>query len=127
MFDTNQTIEIPAPYRLGEDAKLHIRWPTDPEWYTRARAKRFVNRRLGRGRNEQSLPQPGEADLKLYETISLNGSPPITAVEASQVLDAIGVASATDAGIEDGLGMVKLETMNGTVTHRMKIPTADQI
>ena len=126
MFDSSTHIEIPAPFRLG-DAVITVRYPTDEEWYRRARSKRIVNRRLGRGVTQPILPEPGEADLTLYQTITQNSSPPLTAAEASQVLDALGQATVTAVTIEKGTAVVDMETMTGPVHLRSKIPTADQV
>ena len=126
MFDTKTKIDIPAPYRLG-DEKLSVRWPTDAEWAARARARKIIIKRLGRGKSETKVPEPGEADLTLYSAISLNGSPEITAAEAAMVLEAMAQATVTGVAIDQGAATIEMETMAGHVTHKAKIPTADQI
>jgi hypothetical protein len=126
MFDSSAQIKMPAPYRMG-DQKLTVRWPTDDEWAKRNRAKKFITRRLGRGKSETIPPEPGETDLQLYEAISLNGSPPVSVAEASMILDALAQCNVLSVQIEEGMGVIEMDTMAGLVTHRLKIPTAELI
>lgn len=127
MFDDTKTYQIPVPARVGTGAMLHIRWPTDEEWCARAKGRRMIQRKMGRGRTQLSPPDPGEHDLKLYAEICVNGSPEITAGEAMMLLDAIGTCTVTDVHVEDNEAVVSLQIVTGEVTHRLKMPTADQV
>jgi hypothetical protein len=126
MLDTGKTIEMHGPFRLG-DQRLTVRWPSDQEWFNRARRKRLIKRSLGRGQSETQMPEPGEPDLGLYEAITTNGSPQLTAAEANGVLDALSLCNVIGVTIEDQGGVVQMVTAFGNVVHKLNIPTADQI
>jgi hypothetical protein len=125
MFDEKAEIGMPAPARVG--GNLLVRWPTDAEWAARSRARKFITRNLGRGKRETVTPQPGEPDLKLYEAISLNGSPPLSAAEAAMVLESLAVAIVTDVQVEGNEGCVTMNILTGQVQHYLRVPTADEI
>jgi len=125
MFDTNAEITIDAPARIG--GKLHLRFPTDAEWNARSRARKFITRRLGRGKSLTEPPKPGEPDLKLYGAICINGTPPLSAAEASMVLEALGQCTVLGVEIEGNEATVRMNVPGGEVVHRLKVPTADQI
>ena len=125
MFDASAEIAMAAPARVG--GTLTVRWPTDAEWAARSRARKFITRRLGRGKSETIAPEPGAPDLKLYEAITLNGSPPLTAAEASMMLEAIGMCLVTNVEVKDNEAVVSMNVVTGPVEHRIKLPTADQI
>lgn len=127
MFDSSKDYKVPVPARVGSGEMLHVRWPNDQEWYTRARSKKLIQRKLGRGRTETVPTPPGEHDLKLYEAISLNGSQPISPGEAQMLLDALGTCTVTDVKIEDNEAVVLMQIVSGEVIHKLKVPTADQI
>lgn len=126
MFDETTEIAMPAPGRLGGGI-VTVRWPNDEEWAARSRARKFITRRLGRGKSETVAPQPGDADVKLYEAISINGSPSLSAAEASMVLDAISTCLVTNVEVEGNEALVSMNVVSGLVKHRLKLPTAEQI
>jgi hypothetical protein len=126
VFDTTANIKMPGPARLGE-VEITVRYPADKEWYARSRARKFVTHNLGRGRKETILPEPGDADSRLFEAITLNGSPAITAAEAAAILDVMSGAMVIDVHTEAGVGIVETQVMTGKAVHKIQIPTADQI
>lgn len=126
MFDSSANMKMPAPARLG-NVELTVRYPADQEWYARARARKYITHNLGRGRRETVLPEPGEADARLFEAISLNGNQPVTAFEAATILDTMAQAMITDVRTEEGIGIVEMITVTGKTVHKIEIPNADQI
>ena len=124
-FDENAEFVMPAPARMG--GNVVMRWPTDQEWNARSRARKFLTRRMGRGKSEMVTPKPGEADRKLYEAITLNGSPPLTPAEASMVLESLGMCLVTDVEVEGNEATVTMNVFTGEVKHRLRVPTADEI
>jgi hypothetical protein len=125
MFDISAEIVLPAPARLG--GELTVRWPSDAEWIARLKARKFIQRRLGRGVTQTIPPKPSEVDLKVYEAISLNGTPALSMAEACQVLDAIGACSAISGKIEGMTATIELNLPTGVVTHHIKVPSAEQM
>jgi hypothetical protein len=128
-FDSKAEIAIPARLAStgGAEQEVLLRYPTDEEWSARSRSRKIIIRRLGRGMSETVPPEPGEADVKLYKTIALNGAPDMTPAEASKVLEALSVADVYDVSIDGGEAAVEMSVMTGRAIHHMKIPTADQV
>jgi hypothetical protein len=126
MFDTTVEIAIRARTSAGKQEIL-VRWPSDQEWYERARRRKIVISRLGRGISETSI-DPGDSDLLLFEKIKQNGAPALTAGEAGRVLDVIAQCDITDCRLEGDEAVVSLQIMGGQpVTHRLQLPSADQV
>jgi hypothetical protein len=128
-FDSQAEYAFPAQVAStgGAPQTIAVRFPTDEEWSARARSRKIIIRRLGRGVSETVPPEPGEADVKLYKAIALNGAPEMTPAEAAQVLTTISTADVFNVQIEGEEAEVEMMTVVGSVRHRMKIPTADQV
>jgi hypothetical protein len=125
MFDS--TAEIGIAWRFGtEKSNIVIRWPTDAEWAERFRRRKILIKRLGRGVNESSI-ESGEADLKLYDQIKLNGAPPLTVQEASFLIDRLTTCEVLGVEVEGEEATVTMNVLAGRVCHRMKLPTVDQV
>jgi len=125
MFDTSSELAIQA--RSGKTkVEIAMRWPTDEEWAERHRNRKIVIRNLGRGMSETDVDST-EADLKLYQAARLNGSPDLTAAEASMVVKVIERADVSDVVIDGEEATVTLQVLGGTVTHRLQLPTPDQV
>jgi hypothetical protein len=129
MFDTKAEIEFDALAAStgGSPQRVVLRWPTDEEWSARWRSRKYIIRRLGRGINQTVPPDPGEADVKLYQAIALNGAPVMTPAEAAKVLDTLAIADVTGVRVEGSEAKVSMMVLTGEVEHTMNIPTADQI
>jgi hypothetical protein len=126
MFDSTATIVINA--RTPEGSKqLEVRWPTDAEWASRMKARKILIKNLGRGIRETVPPDPGQADVALYQTIAINGAPSLTPAEASRILEAIGTCDVTGVTLEGEEAVVDLRVVSGEVHHRLKLPSTDQI
>jgi hypothetical protein len=126
MFDAKAEIEIAMHLQSGGKSVV-VRWPSDEEWAARASKRKILFRRLGRGMSETVTPEPGEADVALYEKIALNGTPTLTKGEAYQVAEALAVASATGVTVEGDRATVTLTVLTGQVSHNLGIPNADQV
>jgi hypothetical protein len=126
MFDASAEIEL--GFRLASGAEsVTVRWPTDQEWAARARSRKFIVRRLGRGVSETVPPAPNEADVQFYEKIALNGTPAVTKGEARQIIDVLATAAVTNVTVEGNEASIDLNVLTGAVKHRVKLPTADQV
>lgn len=126
MFDANAEIELAMRLAGGQQSVL-VRWPTDAEWSARAAKRKIIIHRLGRGSSETIPPEPGDADLALYQQIALNGAPTVTRAEAYQIAEVLCAATATGVTVDGDFATVKLTVLTGEVTHVLKIPTADQV
>jgi len=129
MFDLSCEIAFEARVAStgGSPQEVVLRYPTDAEWIARAKARKLIIRRLGRGVSETVLPEPGEAEVKLYQAIAINGAPAMTPAEAQKVLETIGNCDVIGVELEDNDAEVEAVILNGRVKHRMKLPTADQV
>lgn len=125
MFDLNTTITFPIRTTHGL-TDVTIRWPTDEEWLVHRKHRRLTQRQLGRGNTLNDL-EPGDSDLKLYETIKLNGAPPLTLGEAERVIQTIGRCDVTDVELGSEEAEVSLGILTGPVKHILRIPTMDEI
>ncbi|HEU0180302.1 MAG TPA: hypothetical protein VFV58_39200 [Blastocatellia bacterium] len=129
MFDVTSEIAFEARVAStgGESQEVVLRFPTDAEWITRAKARKIVIRRLGRGISETILPEPGEAEVKLYQAIAINGAPAMTPAEAQKVLESIGTCDVIGVELEGNEADVEAIILNGRVKHHLKLPSADQV
>jgi hypothetical protein len=125
MFDSTSELVIQA--RSGKaKVEISMRWPSDEEWAERHRTRKIQIRNLGRGITETDV-DTAEADLKLYRAAKLNGAPELTAAEASMVVKTIERAEVSDVVIDGEEATVTMQVLGGTVTHRLQLPTADQV
>ena len=125
MFDANRTFTIGLRTASGK-TDVTVRWPTDEEWGAHRRQRRIVQRQLGRGATESEM-DTGDADAKLYEVIKLNGAPPLSAAEASRVVETIGLCDVMDVRLNAEDAEVDMQTSQGRVKHTVRIPTIDQV
>lgn len=125
MFDS--TAEIVVPARTGQGKQeIVMRWPTDEEWCERARRRKILISRLGRGVSETTI-EPGDSDLRIFDKVKLNGAPPLTQGEATRVIETLAQCEATDCRLEGDEAVVELQVMGGSVKHRLRQPSADQV
>jgi hypothetical protein len=124
MFDTtpNITIELRA---TGGKTEVTVRWPTDEEWDLHRRRRRVLLKQLGRGAQETEIDS-GDADARLYETIKLNGAPPLSPGESSVVIEAIGRCNILNVDLGEAEAEVTLQILTGEVKHTVRIPTMDE-
>jgi hypothetical protein len=120
-----QGIRVASAGNLPID--IEIRYPSDEEWSRWLKQKRFTIRQMGRGVSETIQPPPSELDVQLYEKIKLNGAPPLTPAEASRLLDRLQTCQILEVKLEGADAEVETRTSFGTITHRLKIPNADQV
>lgn len=125
MFDTSAEIAITARTASGKQL-IEVRWPSDEEWCERAKRRKILIKRLGRGTSETSI-ESGDADLRIFDKIKLNGAPALTPGEATRVMEAISQCDVTGVQLEGEEAIVELQVTGGTVYHRLKLPSADQV
>jgi hypothetical protein len=125
MFDVNSPIEISMRTATGK-VPVSVRWPSDEEWIQHHKKRKIFLRQLGRGATETEL-ETGEADLKLYETIRIDGAPPLTLGEASKIVKAISTVDVLNVDLGAAEAVVTLRILTGDVKHTVKIPTMDQV
>jgi hypothetical protein len=72
--------------------------------------------------------ESGPGDLKLYDKIKLDGAAPLTAGEATYIIDLLGQCDVLNVELEGGdQAVVTMRVFNGTVTHRLRLPTIDEV
>jgi hypothetical protein len=127
MFDAKAEFHIQARTAGAGIQAIGVRFPTDAEWVERARRRKVLIRRLGRGASETVPAEPGEADARLYEAIKLNGSPALTPAESARILETLATCDVTGVSIEGETAVVDMQIVTGEAKHRFTIPTADQV
>ena len=106
--------------------EVTIQWPADDLWIKRAKTRKAITRVLGRGKQEPDV-DPGDSDLDVYEAARSEGSPDLTAAEATRFVGLLAYAHVLDTDLGPTEATVRLEVMDGIeVTHRIKIPSAQQ-
>jgi len=126
MFNTADTITISLRVAGVGKTDVTVRWPTDDEWATHRKRSRLLMRQLGRGASEYDN-DTANADLKLYETIKLNGAPPLSTGEATVVIRTIAKAEVTKAELGADEAEAELQILTGRVNHTLRIPTLDEV
>ena len=125
MFDSTAEIAITARTATGKQL-IEMRWPSDDDWCDRAKRRKILIKNLGRGISETTV-ESGDADLRLFEKVKLNGAPALTEGEATRVVEAISQCDVTGVQLEGEEAVVELQVMGGAVHHRLNLPTADQV
>jgi hypothetical protein len=126
MFNIADTITIGLRVAGVGKTDITVRWPADDEWALHRRRSKLIMRQLGRGTSEME-PESGAADLKLYETIKLDGAPPLSQGEATAIIKAIGRCDVSRVELGADEAEVDLQILTGSVTHTLRIPTMDEV
>jgi hypothetical protein len=126
-FDTAAEIELGMTLESGDTSVL-VRFPTDAEVADRQRRRPVLIRNLGRGVSQQVPAEPGEADLKLFEHIALNGKPAVTKEEAYQIAEILTAVTVQGVEVEGDRATVTMLIMTGlTVRHTLDVPKTGRI
>ena len=125
MFDCSKEIKITARTDAGMQL-LSVRWPSDQEWDERFLGRKIHVKRYGRGVSE-TIIDPLPADAKLYDKIKLNGAPPLTPAEANLVVERLATCEVMGVEFDGNEADVEMTVLTGTVHHKLRIPSADQV
>jgi hypothetical protein len=125
MFDIDSTIEIAVRTASGK-VPITIRWPSDDEWTTHRKKRKIVMRQFGRGISETDI-ESGDADLKLYQAITVNGNASLTIGEAGKIIEVISQCDVIGVDLGASEADVQLQILTGEVKHVLKVPTMDQV
>jgi hypothetical protein len=117
MFNIADTITIGLRVAGVGKTDITVRWPADDEWALHRRRSKLIMRQLGRGTSEME-PESGAADLKLYETIKLDGAPPLSQGEATAIIKAIGRCDVSRVELGADEAEVDLQILTGSVTQK---------
>jgi len=124
VFDATKEYELGM--RVEAKGPVVVRWPSDQEWTARARGRKILQRRLGRGVTEMVQPEPSDVDLAFYDKIKLNGGTSLTKAEAALVGDTLAACAVTNVELEGDTATVTATVLTGQVKLRLAIPTAAQ-
>ncbi|HZF24029.1 MAG TPA: hypothetical protein VE030_11265 [Burkholderiales bacterium] len=126
MFDTAATITIGLRVAGAGKTDITVRWPSDEEWAMHRKRSKLMMRQMGRGASEMETDSSA-ADQKMYEAIKLNGAPPLTAGEATTIIQAIGKCDVLRVDLGADEAEAELQILTGRVTHTVRIPTLDEV
>jgi hypothetical protein len=108
-------------------ADITLRWPSDEEWAAQRKRRHVIQTQLGRGTALTEIDR-AEADLKLYETVKMDGAPPLTASEATYIIERVEQCDVRGLELGADEAVLDLEIYNGNkVKHTVGIPTMDQM
>lgn len=125
-FDTTAEIVKKMRTESAGLTEVTIQWPSDELWIKRSKSRKELTRVLGRGK-QQPDRDPGDSDLELYEAARSEGSPDLTAPEATRFVGLLAYMQVLNTELGATEATVTLKVMDGIeVTHRLKIPTAQQ-
>jgi hypothetical protein len=127
MFDTKSSITIMGSVADQGIIPLEMRWPTDQEWDARSRALKNIRKDLGRGKSQTVPAPPGPQDVKLFNTIKLNGAPELTPADAQFVLNLIGQCDVLDVTLQANEVTIQMRILTGIVEHKMRVPSMGQL
>ena len=127
MFNMDTNFHFQNMRTSAGTANIVVRWPTDEEWIAHNKRKRIVQTNIGRGVHT-SVQDTGEADLKLYESIKLDGAPPLNTDEATYIIELIARCEVTSLEVGAEEAAVQLTLVKGAeAKHAMRIPTIGEM
>jgi len=88
VFDSSRQISLKL---LGPDGirVAQARFPTDGEWIDRTRRRKIMRISVGRGKSTTTLPEPGEADTKLFAKLLIGEEGTPDPYESARVLEVL--------------------------------------
>lgn len=127
-FKFDNQIEVVNKMRTAAAgvAEVALKFPSDDDWNERARKTRHLHKSIGRGITEPSV-EYGDVDLRIYERVKLNGSPALTELEATRMMELCASAAVTKLELAGDGAQVEMKVMGGTVRHSLeRLPTTDE-
>jgi len=123
VFDSSRQISLKL---LGPDGirVAQARFPTDGEWIDRTRRRKIMRISVGRGKSTTTLPEPGEADTKLFAKLLIGEEGTPDPYESARVLEVLAACEVRDCKREGSVFRVKTQVPGGTTVHIVKLPTA---
>lgn len=128
MIDLSKPLTVPI--LSGTEKRCTVRFPTDAEWCERARKQRVVRHFLGRGKSQTD--EDSETDRLNAELLGKirqdqADGPPLSAAEATLVMNKLERTRVAIAEREGDGFRIKLKTSLGETEHVVGVPTAEQI
>jgi len=107
-------------------AAVVVRFPTDEDWARHAALCRTVFKNLGRGKSETEV-ESAKADHALYNTVRLDGSPDLDAVEVGCIVELLGAFDIRDCRQEGDAYLIEATIHAQAVVIRLKAPTTKAV
>lgn len=125
MFDSKATFEIGIT--SGGRKVCKVRFPSDEEWCTNARAQKSISRDLGRNKVRYE-PFGDEANAALFDKIREDSDTvEFDDAEASKIILRLGRAETVNIERQGDRYHIELIVPGGRVFHLLRIPTQKQI
>lgn len=126
MFDTHAEIPIEPRLADGSKTKFVLRWPSDQEWCERARLRKILVKRTGRGSStNEVVPDPAN-EVKLIEAITTEGGAKLSHGEATYMLNLLAKCDILNCELGADDATVTMRVWGGEVVHTLNQPTAEQ-
>ena len=128
VFDATRPVAMQLRTPAGVKT-VRVRFPSDEEWTDRQRKRKVLVKQLGRGVSETIIPNSEDADAALLAKIRVpeENAPEVDAFEASRVIEQLSQAEVDDVVQAGDAFRVTLRVLGGTVTHRLKMPSAKDV
>jgi hypothetical protein len=125
-FDSSKTIVVPI--LSGGEKRCEVRFPSDAEWCTWARAQRTVRHFLGRGKSQSEEVDLPKINAELFAKIRTDkDGPEFDDADAGMVIGRIERASITGVEREGNNYRLEMKVAGGKVEHVLRMPTAKEI
>lgn len=128
LFDVTAKFKVTVPSSDGPKSIL-LSFPSDEQWVTRSRRRKWITKQLGRGASEMVPIESEESDLELVGQLRLDeGGPGITGADATFILDQLNRCEVSgEAAFESGVYRIALLVPGATTVHTMTMPSADAL
>ena len=128
VFDAERPIAINLRTPGGVKT-VRVQFPSDDQWADRQRRRKVIIKQLGRGVSETIIPNGEDADAALLAKIRVpdEKQPEVDPFEASRIVEQLSQAEVDDVVQEGDSFRVTLRVLGGTVTHLLKMPSAQDV
>jgi hypothetical protein len=108
-------------------ADITVQFPSDEQWLSHRKWRHVFQTQMGRGVAWTDIER-GEADLKLYDLVKLNGAPPLSQDEATFVMERVEFCEVKSLEMGADEAVVEMEIVNSLrVKHTFQVPTMGMV
>jgi hypothetical protein len=126
MFDITKPFVVQI--LSGTEKRCEVRFPSDEEWCTWARAQRTVRHFLGRGKSQSQEVNLDQTNAELFGKIRLDqDGPEFDEAEAGLVIARIERATITSVEREGNNYRIEMKVPGARVVHVLRMPTAKEM
>jgi hypothetical protein len=126
VFDAMKTMVVPI--LSGGEKQCEVRFPTDEEWCSWARAQRTIRRFLGRGKSQSEDVDLPKINAELFAKIRVDkDGPEFDDAEAGMVIGRIERCTVVNLEREGINYRIEMKVPGARVAHVLRMPTAKEM